>query len=126
MCVWYSIPNIETLYQICFDSIVYDLISKFQVGLKSLLRQGLSEPEFYGDLVYKLKKILALIIFQRSLLKYFPIIRICIASILHASWSTQSSLAILLSSSTARLLVGLQTLRRFRFKDLSIDKKVGA
>ena len=35
----------------------YDLISKFQVGLKSLSRQGLSEPEFYGDLVYKLKKI---------------------------------------------------------------------
>ena len=26
----------------------YDFISKFQVGLKSLLRQGLSEPEFYG------------------------------------------------------------------------------
>ena len=37
----------------------YDLISKFQVGLKSLLRQGLSEPEFYGDLVYKLKKIVS-------------------------------------------------------------------
>ena len=35
----------------------YDLISKFQVGLKSLLCQGLSEPEFYGDLVYRLKKI---------------------------------------------------------------------
>ena len=35
----------------------YDLISKFQVGLKSLLRQGLSEPEFYDDLVYKLKKV---------------------------------------------------------------------
>ena len=33
------------------------MISKFQVGLKSLLRQGLSDPEFYGDLVYKLKKI---------------------------------------------------------------------
>ena len=32
-------------------------ISKFQVGLKSLLRQRLSEPDFYGDLVYKLKKI---------------------------------------------------------------------
>ena len=29
----------------------YDLISKFQVGLKSFLRQGLSEPDFYGDLV---------------------------------------------------------------------------
>ena len=35
----------------------YNLISKFQVGLKSLLRHGLSEPEFYGELVYKLKKI---------------------------------------------------------------------
>ena len=37
----------------------YDLISKFQVGLKPLLRQGLSEPHFYGDLVYKLKKIIS-------------------------------------------------------------------
>ena len=35
----------------------YDLISKFQVGLKSLLCQGLSESEFYGDLVNKLKKV---------------------------------------------------------------------
>ena len=35
----------------------YDLISKFQCGLKSLLRKGLSEPEFYGDMVYKLEKI---------------------------------------------------------------------
>ena len=30
----------------------YDLISKFQIGLNSLLPKGLSEPEFYGDLVY--------------------------------------------------------------------------
>ena len=35
----------------------YDLISKFLVGLNSLLRQGLSIPDFYGDLVYKLKQI---------------------------------------------------------------------
>ena len=41
----------------------YDLISKFQVGypfkniFKSLLCQGLSEPDFFGDLVFKLKKI---------------------------------------------------------------------
>ena len=28
------------------------------VGLKSLLHQGLSEPELYGDLVYKFKKIM--------------------------------------------------------------------
>ena len=35
----------------------YELVSKFRVGLKTLLHQGLSEPEFYGDLVYKFKKI---------------------------------------------------------------------
>ena len=34
----------------------YDLDSKFKVGLKYLLHQGLSEPEFYADLVYKLQK----------------------------------------------------------------------
>ena len=33
------------------------MISRFKVGLKSLFRQGLSEPDFYGGLVYKLKKI---------------------------------------------------------------------
>ena len=35
----------------------YELVSKFTVGLKTHLHQGLSEPEFYGDLVYKFKKI---------------------------------------------------------------------
>ena len=34
-----------------------ELISKFNVGLKSLLHQFLLEPEFYGDLVNKFKKI---------------------------------------------------------------------
>ena len=33
----------------------HELISKFNVGVKTLLREGLSEPEFYGDLVYKCK-----------------------------------------------------------------------
>ena len=33
----------------------YEFVSKFMVGLKPLLQQGLSEPEFYGDFVYKLK-----------------------------------------------------------------------
>ena len=33
----------------------YELVSKFSVGLKTLLHQGLSEPEFYGDLVYKFR-----------------------------------------------------------------------
>ena len=37
----------------------YELISKFIVRLKTLLREGLSEPEFNGDLVYKFKKLIA-------------------------------------------------------------------
>ena len=40
-------------FAIFFSRRNYDLISTFQVGLKSLLHQGLSEPEFYCDLVYK-------------------------------------------------------------------------
>ena len=36
----------------------YELISKFNVGLKTLLREGLSESEFYGELVYKFKKLI--------------------------------------------------------------------
>ena len=35
----------------------YDFISKFHVRFKFLLCQGLSKPEMYSDLVYKLKKI---------------------------------------------------------------------
>ena len=35
----------------------YELISKYNVGLKRLLGEDLSEPEFYGDLVYKLSNL---------------------------------------------------------------------
>ena len=42
---------------------------------KSLLRQGLSEPEFYGDLVYKLKKIVGSNDFSAQFIKLFPIIK---------------------------------------------------
>ena len=34
----------------------HKLVSKFNVGLKALLHQGLSEPEFYGDLVLQIQK----------------------------------------------------------------------
>ena len=34
------------------------MISNYNVGLKTLLGEGLSEPEFYGDLVYKFKKLI--------------------------------------------------------------------
>ena len=47
----------------------YELISKFNVGLKSFLLQGLSEPEFYGNLVYKFKKIRGMTDFMISLEK---------------------------------------------------------
>ena len=34
-----------------------ELIDKNNIGLKTLLQQGISEPIFYGDLVYKFKRI---------------------------------------------------------------------
>ena len=33
------------------------LISKYKCNLRTLLRQGISHPEFYGDVIYKLRKI---------------------------------------------------------------------
>ena len=36
----------------------FDIVSKYNVGLKTLLLEGLSDPEFYGDLVYKFRKII--------------------------------------------------------------------
>ena len=37
----------------------FDIVSKYIVRLKRLLQEGLSEPEFYGDLVYKFRKIIS-------------------------------------------------------------------
>ena len=34
-----------------------ELTVKYNIGLKTLMRQGISEPIFYGDLVYKFKRI---------------------------------------------------------------------
>ena len=81
----------------------YDLIFKFQVGLKSLLHQGLSEPEFYGGLVYKLKKIVGSNNFSAQFIKIIPIIKrlailLMYCNRLHAWWSTQSQLSTLPSS----------------------------
>ena len=36
----------------------FDIVSKYNVGLRTLLLQGLSEPEFYGDSVSKFRKII--------------------------------------------------------------------
>ena len=42
----------------------FEIVSNYNVGLKTLLLPGLSEPECYGDLVYKFRKIIGK--------KYFP------------------------------------------------------
>ena len=50
----------------------YESISKFNVGLKTLLRERLSESEFYGDLLYKFQKLIGrndILIFLFSLEK---------------------------------------------------------
>ena len=36
----------------------FDLVSKYNVGLKTLLLQGLSDLEFYRDLLYKFRNII--------------------------------------------------------------------
>ena len=33
------------------------LLEKYSVSLKTLLQQGISEPEFYGDSVYRFRNI---------------------------------------------------------------------
>ena len=108
----------------------YDLISKFQVGLESLLRQGPSEPECYGDLVYKLKKIVGSNNFSAQFIKiisHYKKISYNINVLQHTACFvvnpiTVGNFAFLL---IARRWVGLQTLRQFRLKGLSIDEMVG-
>ena len=46
-----------------------DLISNFSIGIKSLLCQRLSEPEFYGNFVYKLQKIVGFNTFSAQFIK---------------------------------------------------------
>ena len=36
----------------------FSFVSKFNCSLKFLLRQGISHPDFYGDVIYKLRKII--------------------------------------------------------------------
>ena len=89
----------------------YNLISKFQAGLKPLLRQGFSEPDFYGDLVYKLKKIVGSNNFSAQFIKiishYNKIgYNINVLQQTACLWSTQSRLATLLSSLIASPWVG--------------------
>ena len=33
-----------------------ELVEKYKVSLRKLLQQGISEPEFYGDIVFRIRK----------------------------------------------------------------------
>ena len=51
----------------------FDKVSKYNVGLKTLFLQDLSVPKFYGDFVYKFRKIIGknyfLSYFKKNVLK---------------------------------------------------------
>ena len=51
----------------------FDIVSKYNVGLKTLLLQDLSEPEIHGDVVYKFKKIIG----KNDFPTYFKKIIVC-------------------------------------------------
>ena len=77
------------------------------VGLKTLLLQGLSEPEFYGDLVYKFRKIIGKTDFpyhfKKIIVRYKKIgYNINVMDRRHAWLLIQSRLTALLTSLIAR------------------------
>ena len=89
----------------------FHLVSKFSVRLKSLLQQGLSKPEFYGDLVYMFRQIYARndlsTQFRKMSLRYIKIGY-------NINLIRQSRLITLLPSLVARRRVGPQTLWRLQ------------
>ena len=49
---WYNSPNLQIR-----RNRKPKLVEKYIVSLRKLLQQGISEPEFYGDSVYRIRKI---------------------------------------------------------------------
>ena len=89
-------------------------MSKYNIGLKTLLLQGLSEPEFYGDLVYKFRKIIGKndfpYHFKKIIVRYKKIgYNINLCGRRHAWLLIQSRLTALLTSLIARRQVGPKT-----------------
>ena len=88
-------------------------MSKYNVGLKTLLLEGLSEPEFYGDLVYKFRKIIGKNDFPyhfKKIIVRYKKIGYNINVIRQTAWLLiQSRLTALLTSLITRRYVGLQT-----------------
>ena len=86
----------------------FDIESKYKVGLKTHLLQGLSEPEFYGDLVYKFRNIIGKndfpYHFKKIIVRYIKRLAITwmFCDRLHAWLLIQSRLTALLTSLIAR------------------------
>ena len=109
-----------------------DLVSGFQVGLGSLLGQGLLEPEFYIDLVYGLGKIVSTDGFSG---RFIGVVSHCggggladalvCCSRLHGWWSAQSHLAALLYSMVSCWYIRLRALWWFCHGELSVGGVVG-
>ena len=103
----------------------------FKHILKEHLRQGLSEPEFYGDLVYKLKKIVSSNNFSAHFLKiisHYKKIGYNI-KVLHQTVCLVvnpimvGNLAFLFNSTPVGRISDSMTVR---LRDLSIDEMIGA
>ena len=93
----------------------YELISKYNVGSKTLLSEGLSEPEFYGDLVHKFKKLKGIndfsFQFRKIITRYRRIgYNLNVMQQSACLVLTQSWLITMLPSLIARRWVGRQTL----------------
>ena len=54
-----------------FRNFISALLEKYSVSLKTLLQQGISEPEFYGDLVYRFRKIVSKSNFSEQLINRY-------------------------------------------------------
>ena len=83
----------------------FDLMSTYYVGFKTPLLQRLSEPEFYGDLVYKFRKIIGKYDFPypfKKIIVRYKKIGYNLDVWLHAWLLNQSRITTLLTSSIAR------------------------
>ena len=107
------------------------MISKFQIGLKSLLRQCLLEPEFNGGLVYKSKKIVGSNIFSAQFIKIISHYK----NIRYNNNVLQQTACLVVNPITVGNFAFLfnctpvgrtSDMWRFRHKYLSIDDMVGA
>ena len=99
------------------------------MDLKYLLRQGLSEPEFYGDLVYKLKKIVGSNNFSAQFIKIISHYKTIGYNI---SVSQQTAIFVVnqITVGNFAFLLNCTPMGRFsdsftvRLKDLSLDEMV--